>query len=151
LRKPSRATLAAICSQNPQNYPAYEAGIEAKRKAQTLDSAAWQHMTRLEADRHNFLTMAKTVVRLRDMNIHPRPSSEIILREGRLAKAGPSDLVIYPRASVSSAQSVVPPQQFPLATAVAGRSTQTTTQTSWLATGMVPQTTIKQQPERKHK
>jgi hypothetical protein len=35
-------------------------------------------MARLEADRHDLLTMAKTVVRLRDMNVHPRPSSEII-------------------------------------------------------------------------
>jgi hypothetical protein len=82
-RKPSRATIAAICSQNPQNDPAYLAGRETKRKAQTLDSAVWQHMARLEADRHDLLTMAKTVVRLRDMNVHPRPSSEIInaLRE----------------------------------------------------------------------
>ena len=77
-RKPTRATIAAICSQNPENYPAYEAGRETKRKAQTLDSAVRQHMARLEADRHDLLTMAKTVVRLRDMNVHPRPSSEII-------------------------------------------------------------------------
>jgi hypothetical protein len=77
-RKPSRATIAAISSQNPQNYPAYETSRETKRKAQTLDSAVWQHMERLEADRHDLLTVAKTVVRLRDMNVHPRPSSEII-------------------------------------------------------------------------
>jgi hypothetical protein len=77
-RKPSRTTIAAICSQNPQNDPAYEADRETKRKAQTLDSGVWQHVTRLEADRHELLTMAKTVVRLRDMNVQPRPSSEII-------------------------------------------------------------------------
>jgi hypothetical protein len=64
LRKPTRAPLAAICSQNGM----YEAGIETKRKAQTLDSAVWQHMERLEAERHELLTMAKAVVCLRDMN-----------------------------------------------------------------------------------
>jgi hypothetical protein len=82
-RKPSGATMAAICSQNPQNDPAYEASRETKRKAQTLDSVVRQHIERLEADRDDLLTMAKTVVRLRDMNVHPRPSSEIInaLRE----------------------------------------------------------------------
>jgi predicted TPR repeat methyltransferase len=73
-RKPSRATLAAIASQSAM----YEAGGEVKRRAQALDSAVRQHVTRLEADRHDLLTMAKTVVRLRDMNVHPRPSSEII-------------------------------------------------------------------------
>jgi hypothetical protein len=77
-RKPSRASMAAICSQNPQNYPAYEAGRETTRKAHTVDSAVRQHVARLEADRHDLLTMAKSVVRLRDMNVHPRPSSEMI-------------------------------------------------------------------------
>ena len=74
--KPSRATIAAICSQNAQNYPAYEIAGETKRKAETLDSAVRQHMARLEADHLDLLTMAKTVVRLRDMNVYP--SSEII-------------------------------------------------------------------------
>lgn len=73
-RKPSRTTIAAIGLQNAM----YEAGRETTRKAQTLDSAVRQHMARLEADRHDLLTMAKAVVRLRDMNVHPRPSSEII-------------------------------------------------------------------------
>jgi hypothetical protein len=67
LRKPTRAPLAAICSQDGM----YEAGIETKRKAQTLDSAVWQHMERLGAERYALLTMAKTVVRLRDMNPAP--------------------------------------------------------------------------------
>ena len=78
-RKPSRATLAAIGSQNATCEP----GGEIKRRAQTLDSAVRQHIARLEADRAELLTMAKTIVRLRDMNVQPRPSSEIInaLRE----------------------------------------------------------------------
>jgi hypothetical protein len=80
LRKPSRATLAAFCSQNPQNYPAYEAGIEVKRKAQMLDSAVWQHMARLEPERHDLLTMAKTVVRLRDIT-QRRPIRLPLLRK----------------------------------------------------------------------
>jgi hypothetical protein len=63
-RKPSRATLDAICSQNAM----YEAGTETKRRAQLLDSAARQHIARLAAERHELLTMAKAVVRLRDMN-----------------------------------------------------------------------------------
>jgi hypothetical protein len=72
LRKPSRVTLDAISSQNSQKNPL----------TQTLDSAARQHIAWLEADRLNLLTMAKTVVRLRDMNVIP--GSEIItgLREG---------------------------------------------------------------------
>jgi hypothetical protein len=73
-QKPTRATLAAIGSQNAM----YEAGGGIKRRAQTLDSAVRQHIARLEADRDELLTMAKTVVRLRDMNVQPRPSSEII-------------------------------------------------------------------------
>ena len=77
-RKPSRDAIAAICSQSQQNYPAYETGRQTKRKAQTLDAAVWRRMERLEGDRHDLPTMAKTVVRLRDMNVHPRPSSEII-------------------------------------------------------------------------
>jgi hypothetical protein len=68
LCKPSRVTLDAISSQNPQKTPL----------AQTLDSTVWQHISRLEADRRDLLTMAKAVVRLRDMNVHPRPSSEMI-------------------------------------------------------------------------
>jgi hypothetical protein len=73
LRKPSRITLNWIGSQNPQKTPLM----------QTLDSAVWQHISRLEADRRDLLTMAKAVVYLRDMNVHPRPSSEMIhaLRE----------------------------------------------------------------------
>jgi hypothetical protein len=39
LRKPSRATLDAIISQNPQQTPL----------TQTLDSAVWQQISRLEA------------------------------------------------------------------------------------------------------
>ena len=66
LPKPSRVTLDAISSQNSQQKPL----------TQTLDSAVRQQIARLEADRHNLLTMAKTVVRLRDMNIIP--GSEII-------------------------------------------------------------------------
>jgi hypothetical protein len=61
LRKPSRATLDAISSQNSQQKPL----------TQTVDSAMRQHVARLEADRYNLLTMAKTVVRLRDMNVIP--------------------------------------------------------------------------------
>jgi hypothetical protein len=67
-RKPSRTTLDAIRSQDLRNM----------RLTQTLDSSVWQHIARLEADRRDLLTMAKAVVHLRDMNIHPRPSSEII-------------------------------------------------------------------------
>jgi hypothetical protein len=78
VRRPSRATLDAICSQNPPNYPVYDAGREAKRKAETLDSTARQYIAQLEADRDELLTLVKTIVRLRDMNVHPRPSSEII-------------------------------------------------------------------------
>ena len=48
------------------------------RLTQTLDSSVRQRIARLEADRRDLLTMAKAVVHLRDMNIHPRPSSEII-------------------------------------------------------------------------
>ena len=61
LPKPSRVTLDAITSQNSQSM----------RLTQTLDSAVRQQIARLEADRHNLLTMAKTVVRLRDMNVIP--------------------------------------------------------------------------------
>ena len=61
LRKPSRATLDAISSQNSQKKPL----------TQALDSAVQQQIARLEAHRHNLLTMAKTVVRLRDMNVIP--------------------------------------------------------------------------------
>ena len=43
---------------------------------ETLDSAVQEQVARLEADRQSLLTMAKTVVRLRDMNVIP--SSEII-------------------------------------------------------------------------
>ena len=67
-RKPSRTTLDAIASQDLRNM----------RLTQALDSSVWQHIARLEADRRDLLTMAKAVVHLRDMNIHPRPSSEII-------------------------------------------------------------------------
>ena len=66
LRRPSRATLDVINSQNSQK----------KSLMETLDSAVQEQMARLEADRHSLLTMAKTVVRLRDMNVIP--SSEII-------------------------------------------------------------------------
>jgi hypothetical protein len=48
------------------------------RLTQTLDSSVWQHIARLEADRRDLLTMAKAVVHLRDMNVHPRPSTEMI-------------------------------------------------------------------------
>jgi hypothetical protein len=68
LRRPSQTTLDAIASRNSQNTPL----------TQTLDSGVWQRIARLEADRRDLLTMAKAVVHLRDMNIHPRPSSEII-------------------------------------------------------------------------
>ncbi len=66
LRRPSRVTLDAISSQNSQK----------KSLMETLDSAVREQIARLEADRHNLLTMAKTVVRLRDMNVIP--GSEII-------------------------------------------------------------------------
>jgi uncharacterized FlgJ-related protein len=66
LRRPSRATLDVISSQNSQK----------KSLMETLDSAVRERIARLEADRNNLLTMAKTVVRLRDMNVIP--SSEII-------------------------------------------------------------------------
>jgi len=68
LRKPSEATLDAISSRKPTNMP----------PTQALDSAVWQHIARLEADRRDLLTMAKAVVHLRDANVHPRPSSEMI-------------------------------------------------------------------------
>jgi hypothetical protein len=99
-RKPSRATLDTIGSQNARNimtdrrrtawnanYVMYEADGEAKRKAQTLDSqewkrlsqtlhpAVWRHVRQLEADRHDVLTAAKAVVHSRDINIDRRPSS----------------------------------------------------------------------------
>jgi hypothetical protein len=61
LRKPSLVTLDAISLQNSQK----------NALTQTLDSAVRQHIGRLEADRLNLLTMAKTVVRLRDMNVIP--------------------------------------------------------------------------------
>jgi len=61
LRRPSRATLDAISSQNAQK----------KALTQTLDSAVRQQIARLEADHYNLLTMAKTVVRLRDMKVIP--------------------------------------------------------------------------------
>jgi hypothetical protein len=67
-RKPDQATLDAIGSQNSQNV----------LLTRTLDSAVWQHIAQLEADRRDLLTMAKAVVNLRDMNVHPRPSSEMI-------------------------------------------------------------------------
>jgi hypothetical protein len=66
--KPSRATIDAISSRNSKNRP----------PTQALDSAVWQHIARLEADRRDLLTMAKAVVHLRDMDVHPRPSSEMI-------------------------------------------------------------------------
>jgi hypothetical protein len=65
-RKPSRLTLDWISSHNSRK----------KSLTETLDSAVRQHIARLEADRHNLLTMAKTVVRLRDVNVIP--GSEII-------------------------------------------------------------------------
>jgi len=68
LRKPGRATLAAIDSQNSQ-----KTFLE-----QTLDSTVWQHIARLEADRRDLLTMAKAVVHSRDMNVDRRPSSVLI-------------------------------------------------------------------------
>jgi hypothetical protein len=73
LRKPNRATLDAICSQNLKNI----------HPTRALDSAVWDHIARLEADRRDLLTMVKAVVHLRDMDVHPRPSSEMIrvLRE----------------------------------------------------------------------
>ena len=61
LSKPSRVTLDAISSQNSQST----------LLAQTLDSAMRQHIAQLEAAPRNLLTMAKTVVRLRDMNVIP--------------------------------------------------------------------------------
>jgi hypothetical protein len=73
LRKPNESTLDAISFRNSKNMP----------PTQALDSAVWQHIARLEADRRDLLTMAKAVVQLRDMDVHPRPSSEMIrvLRE----------------------------------------------------------------------
>ena len=68
LRRPTPVTLDAFSSQNPQKTAL----------AQTLDSSVWQHISRLEADRRDLLTMAKAVVHLRDMDVHPRPSSEMI-------------------------------------------------------------------------
>jgi len=61
LPKASRVTLDAISSQNSQKKPL----------TQTLDFAVRQQIARLEAHHHNLLTMAKTVVRLRDMNVIP--------------------------------------------------------------------------------
>jgi len=55
LRKPSRATLDAIGSQNSQKMPS----------TQALDFAVWQHTAWLEADHRNLLTMAKADVHLR--------------------------------------------------------------------------------------
>jgi hypothetical protein len=99
-RKPGRATLDAIRSQNPRtimiegrptprnaSYGTYQAERDVKRKAQTMDSeewkrlthtlhpAVWQHVTRLEADREDVLTAAKAVVHSRDINVDRRPSS----------------------------------------------------------------------------
>jgi hypothetical protein len=67
-RKPDQATLDAIGSQNSRKT----------LLTQALDSAVLQHIAQLEADRRDLLTMAKAVVNLRDMNVHPRPSSEMI-------------------------------------------------------------------------
>jgi hypothetical protein len=86
-RKPTRATITAICSQNPQNDPACLAGRETKRKAQTLDSAVWQHMERLEADRHDLLTMAKTVVRLRGMNVSTAAKQRKMMTNNLVSRA----------------------------------------------------------------
>jgi hypothetical protein len=99
-RKPSRATFDAIGSQNPPNimtdgrrtprnanYAMSEADGRAECKAQQLDSrewkrltqtlhpTVWQHVTQLEADRHDVLTAAKAVVHSRDINVERRPSS----------------------------------------------------------------------------
>jgi len=68
LGRPSRATLDAISSQNSQKAPLVE----------TLDSAVRQHIVRLEAERWDLLTMAKAVVRSRDLSVNRRPSSEVI-------------------------------------------------------------------------
>ena len=57
--KPNRLTLDWISSQNSRK----------KSPMETLDSTVREQIARLEADRHNLLTMAKTVVRLRDMNV----------------------------------------------------------------------------------
>ena len=65
-RKPNRLTLDWISSQNSRK----------KSLTETLDSTVREQIARLEAGRHNLLTMAKTVVRLRDRNIIP--GSEII-------------------------------------------------------------------------
>ena len=63
--KPSPATIDVISSHTSQHtYP-----------ARALDSAVWQHIARLEADRRDLLTMAKAVVHSRDMNVDRRPSS----------------------------------------------------------------------------
>jgi hypothetical protein len=109
-RKPSRATLDAIGSENPRtvpidgrrtprntNYATCAADSEVGRKAQTLDwkrltqtldSAVWQHIARLEADRRALLGTAKAVVGSRDVSVDRRPSSVSInlLRE-TIAKA----------------------------------------------------------------
>jgi cytochrome c556 len=66
--KPSQSTLDAISSQSSQNMAPTRA----------LDSSVWQQIAQLEADRRDLLTMAKAVVHLRDANVHPRPSSEMI-------------------------------------------------------------------------
>jgi len=65
-RKPSRLTLDWISSQNSRK----------KSLTETLDFAVRQQIARLEADRRDLLTITKTVVRLRDMNVIP--GSEII-------------------------------------------------------------------------
>jgi hypothetical protein len=114
-RKPSRATLDAIGWHNPQNimgdrrrsprnanYATYTAGGEVTRKAPTLDwkrltetlhSAVWRHVARLEADRHDVVTAAKAVVHSRDINVDRRPSSvsinilrDTVARVERVAK-----------------------------------------------------------------
>jgi len=65
-RKPNRLTLDWISSQNSRK----------KSLMETLDSTVREQIARLEADHRDLLTMAKTVVRLRDRNIIP--GSEII-------------------------------------------------------------------------
>jgi hypothetical protein len=57
-RKPSRATLAAIGSQNLRNTPA----------TQALDSAVWQQVARLEAGGRDLLTMAKATKPIHQVN-----------------------------------------------------------------------------------
>jgi len=60
-RKPNRLTLDWISSQNSRK----------KSLMETLDSSVREQIARLEADHRDLLTMAKTVVRLRDMNVIP--------------------------------------------------------------------------------